>query len=232
MSQGMSTIRCGNDYLFHKEVYRTEGIDLLNMSDKLLVLDFGCFCKDLLTDNLHFDFRLGSHNCNNKKLNHRYPNKAFATLSKKYKNKMISKLGYTVVISKSELDENGVFRDTLFVELGNRDNYSVMMFPLLIDFSDHKLLPVYKDAWINCQIAFLYFRSYAEDLNVPDFEIGTFKPVFNGGSFNFEIKQKNHELSFKPIDDNISDIGHKHVICQQTIEAFATDLNNSVAIVW
>lgn len=80
-----------------------------------IVFDFGCHFPYKNTEVLIFDFALGMEQINDFKLNSRYPNKNWATISKKYDRK-VSKLGYPYVM---KLNEQGPM--ALDIKVGIRD---------------------------------------------------------------------------------------------------------------
>lgn len=66
-----------------------------------IVFDFGCYFPYSNSDILTFDFSLGMNKFDDYKLNHRYPNKCYQTISKKYGRK-VSKLGYPYIMKLNE----------------------------------------------------------------------------------------------------------------------------------
>ena len=66
-----------------------------------IVFDFGCNFPYSNSDILTFSFSLGMDEFSDYKINHRYPNKCYHTISKKYGRK-VSKLGYPYIIKLNE----------------------------------------------------------------------------------------------------------------------------------
>lgn len=142
---------------------RNEIID--ELSDKIkegrgcIVFDFGCYFpysnwKDILT----FKFELGAEKLDSYKLNHRYPNSGYATISKKTGRKL-SKIGYPYFC-----ELNVTHHTLLAIEFGIMSETVKLIFP--IDFSLTDDLPV-------CGLTF--------HLNFKNFKDGG-KPLFSFSS--------------------------------------------------
>ena len=58
-----------------------------------IIFDLSCYFPYIEQDKLTIDFSIGLEKCDNIKLNHRYPNKRYVTVSKKNGRKL-SKMGY------------------------------------------------------------------------------------------------------------------------------------------
>ncbi len=74
--------------------------DRLDGDTGCIIFDFSCYYP--YQDGLIFDFQLGMDALSDKKLNHRYPNKHFHTISKKLGRKL-SKIGYAHFVKLSDL---------------------------------------------------------------------------------------------------------------------------------
>lgn len=98
-----------------------------------VVFDFGIINP---LDNLDFSFSLGMEDITDIKLNRRYPNKMYRTISRKYGRKL-SKVGYPYMIKlKEKMNETWL----LVVRVGEKDtdNYLEMIFPLEVHLSKEK----------------------------------------------------------------------------------------------
>lgn len=74
-------------------VIQSELENELNQNKGCIIFDFGCYFPYSNVQDLIFDFHLGLESFSDKKMNHRYPNKSYQTISRKYGRK-VSKLGY------------------------------------------------------------------------------------------------------------------------------------------
>lgn len=102
-----------------------------------VVFDFGIinYSKNL-EKNLDFSFSLGMEEITDIKLNRRYPNKTYRTITRKYGRKL-SKVGYPYMLKIEEpINETWL----LAVKFGEKetDNYLEMMFPLEVNLSKEK----------------------------------------------------------------------------------------------
>lgn len=61
-----------------------------------IVFDFGCYFPYEDADHLFFDFEFDGQIFNDKVINHRYPNKSYQTITKKY-GRRLSKVGYPYI---------------------------------------------------------------------------------------------------------------------------------------
>lgn len=78
----------------HGEVFNNE-IDLKE-DECCIVFDFGCYFPYADEEHLFFDFEFNEHEFNDKVINHRYPNKSYQTITKKY-GRRLSKIGYPYI---------------------------------------------------------------------------------------------------------------------------------------
>lgn len=104
-----------------------------NGADACVIFDFGIISP---LENLDFSFSLGMENMKDIKLNRRYPNKTYRTISRKYGRKL-SKVGYPYMLKIEEpINETWL----LAVKVGEKeaDNYLEMMFPLEVNLSKEK----------------------------------------------------------------------------------------------
>ncbi|WP_283690397.1 hypothetical protein [Clostridium perfringens] len=89
-----------------------------------IVFDFGCYFPYSNSNELTFDFSLGMEEFKDYKINNRYRNKYYQTISKKYGRK-ISKLGYPYVM---KLNEQAPMLLTL--NIGIKDKYVTFIFQI------------------------------------------------------------------------------------------------------
>ena len=76
------------------EVYNNE--IKLKEDECCIVFDFGCYFPYEDADHLFFDFEFDEQIFNDKVINHRYPNKSYQTITKKY-GRRLSKVGYPYI---------------------------------------------------------------------------------------------------------------------------------------
>lgn len=101
-----------------------------------VIFDFGCFFP--YGNNLIFDFSLGLEKFSDKKLNHRYPNKAYHTISKKY-GKRVSKIGYPCFFDFDEAAPNlNTWLLSLTVGADSEENAVQLIFPLILNVTKEK----------------------------------------------------------------------------------------------
>lgn len=115
----------------YKEDLLQEEIQLAD-DECCIVFDFGCYFPYTNPEILTFDFSLGSEEFTDYKKNHRYPNKGFQTISKKYGRK-VSKLGYPYILKISEQSPM-----LLCIKVGIGEQFVTMIFPVLTDMTKEK----------------------------------------------------------------------------------------------
>ena len=98
-----------------------------------VVFDFGIMNQ---MENLDFSFSLGMEEITDIKLNRRYPNKMYRTISRKYGRKL-SKVGYPYMVKLEDTLDELIL---LAVRIGEKDtdNYLEMIFPLEVHLSKEK----------------------------------------------------------------------------------------------
>jgi len=101
-----------------------------------IIFDFGLFSQFRLTDaTMIFKFRLGEEQLPDMKLNHRYSNKCYYTITRKY-GRRLSKCGYPYFF---DLDENEPFLALLCItfgyELNEKKETADMVFPLSVQLT-------------------------------------------------------------------------------------------------
>lgn len=96
----------------------------LKENECCIVFDFGCYFPYSNAEILTFDFSLGMEELPDKKMNHRYPNKGYQTISRKYGRK-VSKVGYPYVM---KLEEQHPM--LLCVKVGLKRKCITLVFPI------------------------------------------------------------------------------------------------------
>lgn len=89
-----------------------------------IVFDFGCLFPYSNVEILKFEFQLGLESFDDYKMNHRYQNKGYQTISKKNGRK-VSELGYPYVFNLSEQSLM-----LLVLKVGFKEKYITLVFPL------------------------------------------------------------------------------------------------------
>lgn len=100
-----------------------------------IVFDFGCYFPYSNVEILTFGFSLGIVEFDDYKINHRYPNKNYQTISKKYGRK-ISKLGYPYIMKLDEQKDQ--IPMLLRLRIGLKKQVLNLVFPLLTDMTKDK----------------------------------------------------------------------------------------------
>ena len=85
-----------------KEVFNNE--IKLKEDECCIVFDFGCYYPYEDAEHLFFDFEFDGQIFNDKVINHRYPNKSYQIITKKY-GRRLSKIGYPYIF---KLDKQGL----------------------------------------------------------------------------------------------------------------------------
>lgn len=114
----------------YNELIKTE-IQLAD-DECCIVFDFGCYFPYSNIEVLTFNFSLGMENFEDYKINHRYPNRNYQTISKKYGRK-VSKLGYPYIM---KLNEQSTM--ILCLNVGIKEKYITLLFPLLTNMTREK----------------------------------------------------------------------------------------------
>lgn len=89
-----------------------------------IVFDFGCYFPYSNFEVLNFNFTLGMETIDDCKINHRYPNKSYQTISKKYGRK-ISKIGYPYIMKLKEQSPM-----LLCLKVGINEECLTLVFPI------------------------------------------------------------------------------------------------------
>lgn len=97
-----------------------------------IIFDFGCYFPYENFEILTFGFSLGMEEFEDYKINHRYPNKSYQTISKKYGRK-ISKIGYPYIL---KLNEQVPF--LLCLKIGIKERCITLIFPIQTSLSKDK----------------------------------------------------------------------------------------------
>lgn len=112
------------------EIIKDE-IQLLD-NECCIVFDFGCYFPYANFEILTFDFSLGMEEFEDYKINHRYRNKNYQTISKKYGRK-VSKVGYPYIL---KLDEQIPF--LLSLKVGIKKQYITIILPIETNMTKDK----------------------------------------------------------------------------------------------
>lgn len=137
-----------------------------------IVFDLACHFPYSNFEILTFDFSLGLEKFNDLKINHRYPNRQYQTISKKYGRK-VSKIGYPYIMKLNEQ------LPMLFgLRVGIKEQYVTLIFPLLTNMTKNK--PV-------CGLTLHYFFEKSQ------FYFESYEKAENGGWlrhrwYNYEVK--------------------------------------------
>ncbi len=91
----------------------------------LIVFDFSCYFPYSNWEVLSFNFTLGEEKLEDKKINHRYPNHNYQTITRKYGRKL-SKVGYPYVVKLNDQEQPML----LCVNVGLLDNCVTLVFPI------------------------------------------------------------------------------------------------------
>lgn len=97
-----------------------------------LVLDLGCYFPYSNKEILTFGFSFGEEKFDDYKINHRYPNKGYQTISKKYGRK-VSKIGYPYIM---KFDEQSPILFAL--KIGIKEQCMTLIFPILTKMTKDK----------------------------------------------------------------------------------------------
>lgn len=92
----------------------------------IIIFDFSCYFPYSNWEVLTFDFSLGEEKLKDKKINHRYPNHNYQTITRKYGRKL-SKVGYPFVVKLDDQKQPML----LCVNVGLKGNCVTLIFPLL-----------------------------------------------------------------------------------------------------
>lgn len=166
-----------------------------NGVDACIVFDFGIISY---LENLDFSFSLGLEKITDIKLNKRYPNKDYRTISRKYGRKL-SKIGYPYML---KLDEKIDEVMLLVVHVGEKetDNYLEMVFPLDVHLSKEKpilnirfLIDEYFNLWISSS-------RYSKDKKIENVEFTSKKNMNNCNNIlDKPIRIGEHMLIFNDV---------------------------------
>lgn len=117
----------------HGELVKVELEDEIVKGKGCIVFDFGCYFPYLNQEDLYFDFQLGEEKMENVKLNHRYPNHGYVTISRK-NGRRISKLGYPYFVDLSDTPKTIL----LVIKVGIKEEYLTSIFPVNITLTKEK----------------------------------------------------------------------------------------------
>lgn len=127
-----------------------------------IILDISCYFPYIEQEKLTIDVSFGKEKCNNIKLNHRYPNKGYVTVSK-INGRKLSKMGYPFFC---ELDNSHPM--LLKIDIGFKDEEDTItyIFPIEVKLTKEK------------PVCYLSFRQY---LNTSLIELFTTYHCEDGG---------------------------------------------------
>lgn len=116
----------------HGEIVELELKDEVSKGKGCIVFDLGCYFPYVNQEDLYFDFQVGEEQLTDIKLNHRYPNHGYVTISKKVGRKL-SKLGYPYFV------ELNAQQDILLtIKIGLKDDYITIVFPVHVTLTQDK----------------------------------------------------------------------------------------------
>lgn len=166
-----------------------------NGANACIVFDFGIISY---LENLDFSFSLGLEKITDIKLNKRYPNKDYRTISRKYGRKL-SKIGYPYMLKFDEKIDEVML---LVVHVGEKetDNYLEMVFPLEVHLSKEKpilnirfLIDEYFNLWISSS-------RYSKDKKIENVEFTSKKNMNNCNNIlDKPIRIGEHMLIFNDV---------------------------------
>ncbi|MBO5237888.1 MAG: hypothetical protein J6B50_03840 [Lachnospiraceae bacterium] len=116
----------------HGEIVELELKDEVSKGKGCIVFDLSCYFPYANQEDLYFDFQVGEEQLTDIKLNHRYPNHGYVTISKKVGRKL-SKLGYPYFV------ELNTQQDILLtIKIGLKDDYITIVFPIHVTLTQDK----------------------------------------------------------------------------------------------
>ena len=128
----------------------------LSEDECCIIFDFGCYFPYSNSNGLTFDFSLGMEEFKDYKINNRYRNKYYQTISRKYGHK-VSKIGYPYVM---KLNEQAPM--LLNLKIGIKDKYVTLVFPINTKMTKDKPVCTLKFHYIFDKHKF-YFISYEKE---------------------------------------------------------------------
>lgn len=125
----------------------------LSEDECCIVFDFSCYFPYTNSNELTFNFSLGMEDFKDYKINNRYPNKYYQTISKKYGRK-VSKIGYPYVMKLNEQVPM-----VLSLNIGIKDKCVTLVFPIHTKMTKDKPICALKFHYMFDKHEF-YFISY------------------------------------------------------------------------
>ncbi|WP_317312371.1 hypothetical protein [Clostridium thermobutyricum] len=166
-----------------------------------LVFDLGCYFPYSNSNELNFDFTLGMEQFNDYKINNRYPNRYYKTISRKYGRK-VSKIGYPYVMKLNE--QNHML---LCLNIGIKDKYITFVFPIYTKMTKDKPICALKFHYMFDKNEF-YFISYEKAENC-----GYYKHIWSSYKIEDEINNNNEILlNISSIDKDSNMIVYENII--------------------
>lgn len=114
--------------MYHEEIVK-ELQEEIQKGKGCIVFDFGCYFPYMDVENLTFRFSLGEEELSNQKLNHRYINKNYQTISKK-NGRRVCKIGYPYYVN---LDDKSKDVLLLCIEVGFWEEVIRLVFPISLN---------------------------------------------------------------------------------------------------
>ncbi|WP_195972417.1 hypothetical protein [Clostridium thermobutyricum] len=166
-----------------------------------IVFDLGCYFPYSNANELTFDFALGMEQFNDYKINNRYPNKYYKTISRKYGRK-VSKIGYPYVMKLNE--QNPML---LCLNVGIKDKYITLVLPIYTKMTKDKPICALKFHYMFDKNEF-YFISYEKAK-----DCGYYKHIWSSYKIEDEINNNNEILlNISSIDKDSNMIVYENII--------------------
>lgn len=119
--------------MYHDEIAKELREEIQN-GKGCIVFDFGCYFPYEDEENLTFRLSLGQEELPSQKLNHRYINANYQTISKK-NGRRVSKIGYPYYV---DLNDESMSMLLLCVEVGLREEVVRLIFPISLHLTEEK----------------------------------------------------------------------------------------------
>ena len=152
-----------------------------------IVFDFGCFFPYSNPEELTFRFSLGEEKFDDYKMNHRYPNRSYRTITKKYGRKL-SKLGYPYIMKLNEQVPT-----ILRLDVGIKERYMTLLF--LLQTRMTKDMP-FCDLLLNYNFDKNKFYFISHEKVVDD--VGWYRHIWNSHENELLAKGANNTLLSAP----------------------------------
>lgn len=203
-------------FIMHGNDIFIEISEQLQQGKGCIVFDFGLYFPYRLNENdkLIYKFQLGMEELHDVKLNHRYPNKQYYTITKTYGRKL-SKCGYPYFFDLKEKEPfYALLNLTTGLVISGEEDYFNMIFPLEVQLTTER--PV-------CGL------SLRQNFDEGRIEFVSNKSDENGYGWiphywsNVLLKEKGIDVTLLETPHKI---GEKNIIFDTTIRPFAEKANN------